>query len=553
MNIKNISIKFEDDYDDNAVLLATSVFSLLKKSGYCCTLDNISQWGKEDLNIDAVIHIQGHAPYITKPWNYNILLERPYDLKPKKKIFADNEIEERNYDAIHAGQDFELTLPALLADAVSKKSTESLVETRIITTKEKMIDPKFCTDGPLVSIFMGTYNRRKYLPRAINSIIAQSYKNWELCLVNDAGEAVDDIVESYNDARIKLINHKENMRLGHVFNRAFTESHGEYITYLGDDDTYLPKHLEILMRGICHIPSLAFVYSDARQITVVKNSYGKEKIVDRAVLYDQQVSIEHLLENNFITGISVLHERSLFLQAGSFDPRLSVLIDFDMWRRMACYTYTYHISAVTAEYFVHKNREESHLTDIAHTNSELYSKNRLKIIFKRLAIENNPIYKNELTFLRKKELFHHYTLMCKNIVDNAENTENTENAENLENNKLLNTLLKGAQKNYVEEYLIQIHYAICLIKTRNLSQALDVFRDVILAGEKKHTELFMALYCALELHDEYAFTLFRLLSENKEKMNEQERIMLKNYSLRIRTVFGKRYYEWSKSIRSLQT
>ena len=105
-------------------------------------------------------------------------------------------------------------------------------------------------DGPLVSVLMGTYNRRRYLPVALSSILHQDYNNFEIILVNDGGEDISDIVESLNDPRITFINRKENRGFAATLNETVPYARGKYVCYLGDDDLYYPNHFSTLVDAL---------------------------------------------------------------------------------------------------------------------------------------------------------------------------------------------------------------------------------------------------------------------------------------------------------------
>ncbi len=99
----------------------------------------------------------------------------------------------------------------------------------------------------LVSVMMPAYNAAQFIAEAIDSVLAQTYSQWELLVVNDGSiDATTDIVAQYTDSRIKLI-HKENGGEASARNVALDHSAGEFIAYLDADDAYLPHHLAVLV------------------------------------------------------------------------------------------------------------------------------------------------------------------------------------------------------------------------------------------------------------------------------------------------------------------
>ena len=108
-------------------------------------------------------------------------------------------------------------------------------------------DKRYKSSTPLVSVLVPTYNRKWLLPRTLNSLLNQSYKNIEIILVNDCGEDVQDIVNEFNDTRIKYFSNKKNLGLAGTRNTALGKSNGDYICLLDDDDVYLNYAIEFRM------------------------------------------------------------------------------------------------------------------------------------------------------------------------------------------------------------------------------------------------------------------------------------------------------------------
>jgi glycosyltransferase involved in cell wall biosynthesis len=127
---------------------------------------------------------------------------------------------------------------------------------RIITKGLKLMQAN------LVSVMMPAYNAEEFVAEAIESILAQTYPQWELLVVNDGStDNTADIVAQYTDPRIKLI-HKENGGESSARNMALDHSQGEFIAYLDADDAYLPHHLEVTVNYLLTNPDRDAVYTD---------------------------------------------------------------------------------------------------------------------------------------------------------------------------------------------------------------------------------------------------------------------------------------------------
>lgn len=100
-----------------------------------------------------------------------------------------------------------------------------------------------------VSIILCFYNEEKYLAKAIDSVLAQTYSNFELIIINDgSSDSSDEIVKSYQDDRIRYTVNKENKRLAYCRNRGLEFATGDYIGFFDGDDIMMPEKMEWQVR-----------------------------------------------------------------------------------------------------------------------------------------------------------------------------------------------------------------------------------------------------------------------------------------------------------------
>lgn len=126
---------------------------------------------------------------------------------------------------------------------------------------------------PLVSVIMPAYNGEKYIQAAINSIINQTYSNWELIVIDDAStDATTKIISSVKDDRIKKIYNKENKGISYSTNLGTKQSMGKYIALLDDDDIATPNRLEVQVKYLEAHPDIDVL--GGRSIKI--NEYGEE-------------------------------------------------------------------------------------------------------------------------------------------------------------------------------------------------------------------------------------------------------------------------------------
>lgn len=114
----------------------------------------------------------------------------------------------------------------------------------------------------MVSIMMPAYNAEQYIAQAVESVLAQSYQNWELIIVNDGStDRTPSIVLNYSDPRIRVI-HQSNSGESIARNTALRHMRGEFVAFLDADDAYLESHLELCVTYLNAHPHYDGVYSD---------------------------------------------------------------------------------------------------------------------------------------------------------------------------------------------------------------------------------------------------------------------------------------------------
>ncbi len=115
-----------------------------------------------------------------------------------------------------------------------------------------------------VSIILPTFNREKLLPRAIDSVIKQTYLHWELIIVDDGStDKTFALVKSYikKTSKIKYIKKQINQGVSLARNIGISKAHGYFIAFIDSDDEYMPNHLEENVRYFLKNPSVDLIYS----------------------------------------------------------------------------------------------------------------------------------------------------------------------------------------------------------------------------------------------------------------------------------------------------
>jgi glycosyltransferase involved in cell wall biosynthesis len=218
----------------------------------------------------------------------------------------------------------------------AEANMEAVLSAKYSPTWRNMLwnDYRDFAENERVSVIVPTYNRPDLLARALESIKAQTYTNFEALVVNDGGVDVSEIVSRYPFAR--YFSHASNRGLPAARNTAIQHASGGYIAYLDDDDWYYTKHLETLVRGI---KGHRAAYTNAHAI-------DREDSGSRYV-FECEYTPEFILKQNVFPCNTVLHEKSLFEQVGLFDESLPNSEDWDMWIRISQVCGWHHLPVVT--------------------------------------------------------------------------------------------------------------------------------------------------------------------------------------------------------------
>ena len=183
---------------------------------------------------------------------------------------------------------------------------------------------------PEVSVIIPTYNSARYLVEAVDSVLAQSYKEFEILVIDDGSTDETPAVMKKYGPPVRYIRQK-NGGVSAARNKGIEESTGLYVAFLDADDTWLPNKLERQISELRAHQNYRFCYSDFIPVT----SDLEPLEVDR--LDPQGTALEDLLLRGNVVGsiCTVLCDRALFDVVGGFDLSLSQCADWDMWVRLA--------------------------------------------------------------------------------------------------------------------------------------------------------------------------------------------------------------------------
>lgn len=224
--------------------------------------------------------------------------------------------------------------------------------------KPKLNKSKITFDNyyPLVSIIIPT-TRPDFLTRSINSILQQTYQNFEILLIKDGGENINNLIESFNDPRINYFHQEEKKGVSAARNIGLKTAKGKYIAYLDDDDFYYPNHLETLV-DFLENNNYQVAYTDAHCSKEVEYK-GEWLSHSREIIYCHDFNINALLVRNLFPINTIIHDRKCIFETGFFDEGLATHEDWDFWIRMGLKYPFYHINKTTCAFTIREGNYNS--------------------------------------------------------------------------------------------------------------------------------------------------------------------------------------------------
>ncbi|MFO3722503.1 glycosyltransferase [Pseudomonas sp. HLMP] len=199
----------------------------------------------------------------------------------------------------------------------------------------------------LFSVIVTTFNRPKFLMDALASLASQSCKDFEVILVNDNGSPVENMLDGF-EFPITYMRQSRNRGPAAARNAAHRLARGRFVTYLDDDDRYLPEHLQTLAQAIEVHPNQV-PYADA--IYIIESLEGEARVEQaREQRYRHgEYSKERLFVDNYIPINTFACPRELLELIGGFDESMHGLEDWDFLMRLASRATLRHVPGDTVE------------------------------------------------------------------------------------------------------------------------------------------------------------------------------------------------------------
>ena len=208
----------------------------------------------------------------------------------------------------------------------------------------------------LVSVVIPTYNHGHYLGRALQSVIDQTYSNWEIIIIdNHSTDLTNEVIASFNDSRITYLRIHNKGVIAASRNAGIRASKGEWIAFLDSDDYWTKNKLKVCLDIIND--KVDFVYHDLKVISSKMSLFKRKMTKSRQV--KSPVIIDLLTSGNAVLNSSVMVRKKLLDQIGGINESVKMIAteDFNTWLRISQLTeYFVYLPKRLGYYLIHNQR-----------------------------------------------------------------------------------------------------------------------------------------------------------------------------------------------------
>ncbi len=224
------------------------------------------------------------------------------------------------------------------------------------------------TASPTVSVLIPTYNRAGLLKQAIDSVLAQTFGDFEVVISDNAStDDTPELVTSYSDRRIVYFRNSRNIGWHGNMNRCLMSARGSYLTFLPDDDLMMPENLERKVDILRRYPRVGLVHSrfhmvdgEGRMLRENTNwGHGPERSSDA-------VESGHAFLKRMLTGFcevnlpTAMFRKAAYDRLGGFTDKLSHADDFEYWMRIAVFFDVAYLASPLIKWRWHSGSLTSH-------------------------------------------------------------------------------------------------------------------------------------------------------------------------------------------------
>lgn len=214
---------------------------------------------------------------------------------------------------------------------------------------------------PTVTVAIPTLNRANYLVQAVESVLAQTFSNFKILVVDNAStDNTRAVIRSFSDTRLEYTCNDHQLGMIDNWNHALKLCNSDFVCILGDDDQWLPEFLEKSISVLRNHPSVGFTFSHCNKVDsngAFIQRWGYD--FPPSGLIRGHDYLEYTLKYGccLTNSSTVVIRRKIFETVGLFQPEFSYnTFDFNLWIRMANEFDTYFIDEVLVNYRIHEQQ-----------------------------------------------------------------------------------------------------------------------------------------------------------------------------------------------------
>ena len=249
----------------------------------------------------------------------------------------------------------------------------------------------------LISIVMTSYNYANYIAEAIESVINQTYKNWELIIIDDAStdNSIDVINNYLNDSRIKLYVNEKNLGLAESLKKGIDLASGNWIAFLESDDKFTPNSIEEKVKAISTDADLIFTDYEAIPNANCTDKYllDRKKYVDLNESKFVNFAEKILYKFNIIPTFSVVMLKKSILKNCNLNSPIKVFVDWFLWTQLSDYKIYYINNKLT--YW--RRHDKSYISRYNEHFSEQF---QFELLMRIFSLKNKNIIEKTLSILK---------------------------------------------------------------------------------------------------------------------------------------------------------
>lgn len=258
---------------------------------------------------------------------------------------------------------------------------------------------------PKVSVCIPVYNGGEYISFSIQSVLNQTYENFELIVCDNCStDNTEEVVRSFKDSRIKYFRNSGNLGLVGNANRCLSIASGEYLNILHHDDMMYPDNLELKVEMLDRNPDLGLVHSNVEfidgsgQCLNLTRFDARSHYIENGRKIFQQYILRMPMGAAFFIG-AVLVRRECYLNLGGFNPLLPNVNDSEMWMRILLYYDVGCIDRRLVKYRLHETQVSKSIDDSNGLNLPGLEEHHLA---SQIVIEKNKERIPQWKYLKKK-------------------------------------------------------------------------------------------------------------------------------------------------------